>query len=311
MSNLTHPNIAPTPAADSSGLTNASSDDHLVRLWLRSKSPNSVDAYARDIHQFLSFEPVGLRAIKIEHIWSWMDQMTSEGLATSTKARKLAAIKSLLSFAQKVGYLEVNVGAAVSLPKIPDLLAERILSESEVRRILDAATTDRDAILLRLFYVTGARVSELSTLKWKACKARNADSRADGNGVVTLVGKGSKSRNVLIPPNVWSELQQFRDAERRSGFGAPNDPVFRSAKGGALSRGGIWRVVKNSTRMSGVERDVSPHWLRHAHASHSLDRGAPTHLVKETLGHQSLATTSRYTHARPDDSSGNYLNLDD
>lgn len=291
--------------------TNAGSDEHLIRLWLRSKSPNSIDAYSRDIHQFLSAVGIGLRDVKLEHIWGWMDGLSADGLATSTLARKLAALKSLLSFAQKVGYLEVNVGAAVSIPKIPDMLAERILSEKEVRRILDAATSERDTILLRLFYVTGARVSELSGLRWKSCKARNADERSDGSGVVTLVGKGSKSRNVLIPSSVWAELSHFRESERMEGFGGPSDPVFRSAKGGSLSRGRIWRIVKVATQLSGVERDVSPHWLRHAHASHSLDRGAPTHLVKETLGHQSLATTSRYTHARPDDSSGNYLKLDE
>lgn len=295
----------------STGLTNAGSDEHLIRLWLRSKSPNSIDAYSRDIHQFMSVTGLGLKEVKLEHIWSWMDGLSAEGLATSTLARKLAALKSLMSFAQKVGYLDVNVGAAVSLPKIPDMLAERILSEKEVRRILDAATSERDSLLLRLFYVTGARVSELANLKWKSCKARSADERSGGSGVVTLVGKGSKSRNVLIPPSVWTELSRFRDVERTEGFGSPNDPVFRSARGGSLSRVRMWRIVKDATVMSGVERDVSPHWLRHAHASHSLDRGAPTHLVKETLGHQSLATTSRYTHARPDDSSGSYLKLDE
>ena len=78
---------------------------------------------------------------------------------------------------------------------------------------------------------------------------------------------------------------------------------------GPLSRSQLWRIVRKAARAAGIKEDVSPHWFRHAHASHALDRGAPAHLVQQTLGHQSLATTSRYAHARPDDSSGQYLGM--
>lgn len=291
-------------------LTNASNDTHLIQLWLRSKSSNSIDAYSRDVNQFLSHAGKLLSAIKIEDIWSWIDSLHLRDLAVSTIARKLAAVKSLFSFAQKVGYLELNVGAAVSLPKVPDMLAQRILSESEIKRILNAATNSRDQVLLKLFYVTGARVSELSGLQWADCSARGTSGSAP-EGVVTLLGKGNKSRSVLVPSTVWEMLLAHKDSEVAEGYGKNSDAVLRSSSGGGLSRSQIWRIVKKATALSGVDRDVSPHWLRHAHASHSLDNGAPTHLVKETLGHQSLATTSRYTHARPDDSSGKYLGIDD
>lgn len=291
-------------------ITNASSDTHLIQLWLRSKSHNSIDAYSRDIKQFLDHADRGLSEIKIEHIWSWLDFLRDDGLATSTISRKLAAVKSLFSFAQKVGYLELNVGAAVSLPKVPDMLSQRILTEAEAKSILQSATTPRDKILLKLFYVTGARVSELASLKWSDCQERKAiGGRPDG--VITLLGKGSKTRSVLVPGMVWAALQEYREQELQTGFGKNKDAVLRSSSGGFLSRSQIWRIVKKATKVAGIDREVSPHWLRHAHASHSLDNGAPTHLVKETLGHQSLATTSRYTHARPDDSSGKYLEMDE
>ena len=89
----------------------------------------------------------------------------------------------------------------------------------------------------------------------------------------------------------------------------PDAPVFRSRKGGPLSPVQAWRIVRAAAKRAGIAGDVSPHWLRHAHASHALDRGAPVHLVQATLGHADLRTTSKYTHARPTDSSARYLGI--
>ena len=88
----------------------------------------------------------------------------------------------------------------------------------------------------------------------------------------------------------------------------PDDPVFRSRKGGAaLDPSAVHRIVKAAAARAGLPEAISAHWLRHAHVSHALDRGAPAHLVQATVGHASLATTSRYAHARPNDSSSRYL----
>jgi len=84
-------------------------------------------------------------------------------------------------------------------------------------------------------------------------------------------------------------------------------PVFRSRKGGHLDESQVWRIVRKAAKRAGIEKAVSCHWLRHAHASHALDRGAPIHLVQATMGHSSISTTGKYLHARPTDSSGNYL----
>ena len=303
------PDLVPSTGPDAGyRLTNVDDDERLIQLWLRSKSANSKEAYFRDLSQFLEYSNQTLSDVKLDHIWDWVDHLNSLGLAVSTVSRKLAAIKSLFSFGNKVGYIPFNVGAAISLPKIPDELAQRILTESETKSILAMAKTFRDSVLLKLLYFTGARVSELTTLKWK--HINEVTKLGDHSGcIVTLIGKGAKSRNVVVPQTAWSILLELQAQEKEAGYGSQNDPVFRSRKGGSLSRIQIWQIVKNATSASGIQRNVSPHWLRHAHASHSLDRGAPTHLVKETLGHKSLTTTSRYTHARPDDSSGNYLDV--
>jgi integrase/recombinase XerD len=183
----------------------------------------------------------------------------------------------------------------VKAPRIKDTLASRILDEAEVLRMLDAARPGRDSALLRLLYGSGVRVSEACGLSWA-----DAQPRLDA-GTITTLGKGGKKRTILLSARAWAELVGLRGA-------MPDDaPVFASRPGRRLDRSALLRIVKATAKRARIKRTVSPHSMRHAHASHALDRGAPIHVVQATLGHSSLATTSRYTHARPNDSSGRYV----
>ncbi|MCY4204167.1 MAG: tyrosine-type recombinase/integrase [Bacteroidetes bacterium] len=281
----------------------ADDDLHLISLWLQGKSPHSQEAYSRDLTQFVDFIDLPLSDIKIQHFWDWMDHLKEKGALPATQARKLAAVKSLFSFAYRIGYLRFNVGGAITLPNIPEKLSERILSEDDITKIFAQASTLRNRVLLKLFYASGARVSELTNLYWGAVIPRNKNKQ----GQVTLLGKGNKTRTLLLPEKVWTELMELKSEATTAEF---NLPVFQSRKGGPLSRQQIWRIVRDAAKSAGFSQNISPHWLRHAHASHALDHGAPVHLVKETLGHQSLTTTSKYAHARPDESSSKYLKID-
>jgi integrase/recombinase XerD len=140
-------------------------------------------------------------------------------------------------------------------------------------------------------------VSEVCALKWR-------DLRPSGEaGQLTVFGKGGQTRTVWLPPRVWAALTALRtDA-------GPDESVFRSRRGGHLGPRQVARIVRHAAERAGLDEPVSPHWLRHAHASHAMDRGAPIHLVRATLGHASVATTGRYLHARPSESSARYLNL--
>ncbi len=287
---------------NSSRVSQADDDLHLIRLWLQGKSSHSQEAYVRDIEQFVDFVDLPLNEIKLQHFWDWADHLKQKGALPATQARKLAAIKSLFSFAHRIGYLLFNVGAAVTLPNVPEKLSERILTEEDISQILAQTDTLRNRVLLKLFYASGARVSELSCLYWRAVITRNHNRQ----GQITLLGKGNKTRTLVIPASVWEELMELKSEMETS---EPNQPVFRSRKGGALSRQQIWRIVRSAAKSAGFDQNISPHWLRHAHASHALDHGAPVHLVKESLGHQSLTTTSKYAHARPDESSSKYINI--
>jgi integrase/recombinase XerD len=184
----------------------------------------------------------------------------------------------------------------VKLEKIANDLAQRILSEDEVQGMLHGEKHQRNHAILRLLYAGGLRVSELVDLKWRDLQDR------DDAGQVTVFGKGGKTRHVLLSVATWRKLMDLRNG------GDMDAPVFRSTRGGGhMCVSAIWRIVRKAARRAGIEGDVSPHWLRHAHASHALERGAPMALVRDSMGHSSVSTTNGYLHARPNDSSALYL----
>lgn len=145
-------------------------------------------------------------------------------------------------------------------------------------------------------YATGMRVSEACNLKW--CDFYEQDG---GEIQVTVLGKGSKLRTVLVPPMVWLEVEVLR------GDSGDSEPVFRNSIGGFLDRTVAHRIIKNAAQAAGVNSKVSCHFLRHSHATHAIAKGAPLALVRDSLGHSNIQTTDRYLHANPTDSSSNYL----
>jgi integrase/recombinase XerD len=277
-------------------MADVANTDQLLDLWLHGKSRQSQRAYRSDIAQFLDFvQYKPLTQVTLNDVQRWANVLVIEGRSAATQNRKLAAIKSLLRFAHRIGYTTFDVGNPVELPKTKNTLAERILSELEVMTMIALTSNQRDRLLIRFLYVSGARVSEVSGLRWRDIKS------AGDRGQVTLFGKGSETRIVPLPADLYKQLMTLR------GDASSNDPVFKSRKRGALQTNQIRKIVADAGKRAGIEGNVSPHWLRHSHASHSLDRGAPIQLVQNTLGHKSVGVTSRYLHAKPGDGSSLYL----
>ena len=274
----------------------ADSDREMVALWVgRHESRHTRRNYQRQAERFLAHVGQPLAVIRLGDVQGYAASL--DGLASASRANALAAVKSLLSFAQEIGYLRFNVGKAVKLPSVKETLAERIMGETDAMRLVALEPDPRNRALLTMLYGAGVRVSELCALRWRDLAPRSEA------GQVTTMGKGGKTRAVLLSTNTWRTVQALR------GEAGPDDPVFLSRKGGHLDPATAWRIVKTAAARAGLSEAVSPHWLRHAHASHSLDRGAPLSLVKDTLGHASVATTGRYLHARPSDSSARYLGI--
>jgi integrase/recombinase XerD len=307
------------------------SDETLVRRWLAEKSSRTQEEYARDLEQFVDFVDLPLRYVTLGHLQEYREHLAAQEYAKSSIKRKLSAIKSIFTFGTKLRYFAHNVGAALTTPSVRNDRAQRILSEANLWAILRDETDLRNHVLLRLFYASGGRVSDVEDLRWRDLKDRPDLEGPDGRpgGQVTFFGKGDKTRAVTLYSKVWSLIVRLHEEEEAEGYGAPDDPVFRSQKGGCLSRSQIWRIVKKAATRAGVKQtqktdadgavkrdedgnpiltsEVSPHWFRHAHASHALQKGADLALVRETLGHESIETTKTYLHAQPGKSSSYYV----
>jgi len=275
----------------------AISDEMLIDLWLHNRSSHTQRAYRADADRFLLHVAHPLQAVTLGELQGFADGLSADGLGPSSRVRTLAAVKSLFAFGHRLGYLPFDVGRALKLPPRREGLAARILEETDVQRLLALETHPRNRVLLRLLYASGIRVAELCALCW-----RDVRPRADGAGQIAVWGKGAKERAILLPAAVYQDLVALRRE-------APEDaPVFRSRKGGrSLDTSQVLRVVRAAATRAGIAAKVSPHWLRHSHATHALERQAPIHLVAATLGHSSVATTGKYLHARPTDSSARYL----
>jgi integrase/recombinase XerD len=278
-------------------MADVESTDQLLDLWLHGKSRQSKRAYRTDVVHFLAFcDGKPLQRVTLNDVQAFSTALEKQGYSSATQNRRLSAVKSLLAFGHKIGYLPFDVGAPVEAPPVKNTLAERILSELEVMTMIALETNHRNKLLIRFLYLSGARVSEAAELRWRDLKG------AGDRGQVTLFGKGGKTRIVALPPDLFRQLMAFR-------CDAPADaPVFASRQGKtSLKPNQIRNIIAVAGKRAGIEGNVSPHWLRHSHASHSLDRGAPIQLVQSTLGHASVATTSKYLHAKPSDSSSLYL----
>lgn len=281
-----------------SDLTYASTDDKLIQMWLHGRPSTTITTYTKAVSDFLSFIDKPLGSVSLEDLQSYAAHLYKRHLKEGSIRTKLNAIKSLFTFAAKLNYIRFNTAAALRMPKSSNSLAARILNQTEVLKLINGAKPGRDRALFKLMYATGMRVSEACGLKW--CDFNEQDS---GEIQVTVLGKGSKLRTVLVPAAVWIEVEELR------GKSGDEEPVFKNSKGSFLDRTVAHRIIKDASVVSGVNPKVSCHFLRHSHATHAIAKGAPLALVRDSLGHSNIQVTDRYLHANPTDSSSNYLGL--
>ncbi len=219
---------------------------------------------------------------------------------------KVLVVKSLFSFCVRVGYLTLNAGSFLKTPKAKETIAERILELSDVKGLIRygvknergaAALAERDRLMLSLMYGCGLRVSEVINLTWN-------DLRPHGDGgKATVFGKGSKTRVVLIPDKLWRTVKEFEKYHR------VNQWVFVSRNDNKMERSVVYRMIKRACKRAGIDERASAHWLRHSHASHSLEAGCNLRLLQQSLGHASVTTTERYLHISPDIGSSQFIDF--
>ena len=173
-------------------LTDASLDVELIRLWISQKSKTTQKTYITISKQFLTFTGKELDEVKLEDILLWLESFQLRGKSQNTINNKLAAIKSLFSFGVKTGYLEINPASMIKTIKTKDALNERILLDKEVKELINAASTERDRLILILLYILGLRISELVGLNWSDFQPTDEAMSSTSFAIATLYFFGGK-----------------------------------------------------------------------------------------------------------------------
>ena len=275
---LTYPRMTSTPMTDAD----------LLDLWLGGRPTATRVAYARDLQLFLAAVAKPLAEVQGEDVARFAASLQG---SKATQARRIASLKSLFGFGVRLGLLAANPTLVVRCPRAEGAVHERILTEEEVGLVIKEAAPGRDRTLIMTLYLAGLRISEALGLRFGDL----------GKKWLTVHGKGSRTRTVVVPEHLVGELRGLRWK------GDPDAaPIFKGEHGGAISGRYARRIIRVAAE-EGIGRSISPHFLRHTHATVALEKGAPIHLVQASLGHRSLATTAAYLHVRPDQGSSQYL----
>ena len=296
----------------SEDLTFASADVAAeLRRWLahlgaeRRMSPKTVEAYERDVRQFLLFltehtgKQIGLKslaAIEPRDVRAFMASRRSDGIGSRSLMRSLAGARSFARFLERNHKGKVGALAAVRAPKVPKTLPKPI-SITSAKRLTDSDlrageerepwVLARDAAILALLYGSGLRISEALGLTREAVPA---PGKGDS---ITVRGKGNKARMVPVLPMV---LQLIADYVALCPYDLPDQsPLFLGAKGGPLSPRIVQLTMARLRGALGLAETATPHALRHSFATHLLARGGDLRAIQELLGHASLSTTQIYT----------------
>jgi integrase/recombinase XerD len=281
-----------TPPTDAPTKRDLDVERYLLLLSAQ-RSPRTVDAYRRDLAAFGDFLSTSVATATTSAIESWVAGMRAAGLAPSTIARRISAVRSYYRHQMLLGLRPDNPAAEVATPRRIRKLP-RTLSPAESERLIEAAngTTPRalrDRALVELMYGAGLRVSETIGL---ARTSVDLDAR-----IVRVLGKGDKERIVPLGRPAAESVRRYLALGRPHLDRSHRPDLFLNARGGALTRAGAFLILRKLAAKAGLEPErVHPHLLRHSFATHLLEGGADLRSVQEMLGHADLSTTELYTH---------------
>ncbi len=262
----------------------------------RGLAANTVEAYRRDIRDFLKFADargVALEQVGKPEIARYLQEMYGR-LSARSVSRKIASLRSFFRFLALDGHIAGDPTETLESPRVWRALP-KFLTRAEVEELLaapDLATPHglRDRAMLETLYATGLRVSELVRVR--------LDEVNFEVGFLRTVGKGSKERIVPVGDSAVEWLRRYlrearpRFARRRT----PQPHLFLTQQGSAMSRQNFWSLVSKLGRRLGIQHKLSPHTLRHSFATHLLENGADLRAVQMMLGHADISTTQIYTH---------------
>jgi integrase/recombinase XerD len=267
--------------------------DGFLAVLAAQRAPRTVEAYRRDLEHFARWLRSASSRATTSDVERYLAQLRADGLAPATVARRVAALRSLYRHLMLLGTREDNPAAEVAAPRRIRRLP-RTLSPGEAERLIEAAAgttprAHRDSAIVELLYGAGLRVGELVSLERGSVDLEER--------LVRVVGKGSKERIVPIGRRAAEAVRRYASRGRPYLDRRHRPELFLNAKGGPLTRAGVFLILRKLAAKAGLEPErVHPHLLRHSFATHLLEGGADLRSVQEMLGHADLATTELYTH---------------
>ncbi|EIT87274.1 site-specific tyrosine recombinase XerD [Fictibacillus macauensis ZFHKF-1] len=274
-------------------------DDFMHYLTVeRGLSKNTVESYRRDLSQYTMYietkeNVTNLDHVQRSHIIGYLLHLKEGGKATTTIARNIASIRSLHQFLLREKVCESDPSVHIETPKAERKLP-KVLTMKEVEALLDTpkGTTpfsQRDQAMLELLYATGIRVSELISLDLGDVHLTM--------GFVRCVGKGNKERIIPLGTMAAEAITRYLERGRpKLSRGKNGTALFLNHHGNRLSRQGFWKILKQLAQKANIQKELTPHTLRHSFATHLLENGADLRAVQEMLGHADISTTQIYTH---------------
>ncbi|NKB36768.1 MAG: site-specific tyrosine recombinase XerD [Gammaproteobacteria bacterium] len=270
-------------------------DSFLDALWMeRGLSENTLQAYKSDLYAFAVWLTKRQASIVDVQTIEILDYLAEQGTRSArTSARRLSSLRRLYEYLVREGNMLHDPAANVESPRLGRPLPKS-LTEDEVESLIQAPDTNtvlglRDRAMLEVLYATGLRVSELVGLRLGQVNLRQ--------GVVRVMGKGNKERLVPLGEEAVFWLEKYQSRARVELFKEEaSDVLFPSQRGRMMTRQTFWHAIKRYSQIAGIQKNLSPHVLRHAFATHLLNHGADLRVVQMLLGHSDISTTQIYTH---------------
>ncbi len=289
---------APVPKVSSADGCDPAVQRFLDAVWMeRGLSANTLAAYRADLtalSRWLSSEHgVPIQLTSRAQLLGFIAWRVESGARPRSTARQLSSFRRFFRHLLREGALREDPTAHIAMPKIGRSLPKS-LTEEEVESLLSAPQVSdplghRDRTMLEVLYATGLRVSELVSLKYNQVNLNQ--------GVIRVLGKGNRERLIPLGDEAVRWLQEFiAGARNEILLDRTTDYLFPTRRGDRMTRQAFWHIIKRYARKSSIEKDLSPHTLRHAFATHLLNHGADLRVVQMLLGHSDLSTTQIYTH---------------
>jgi integrase/recombinase XerD len=276
-----------------------------IWAWLNQGhfSEKTKEVYIRIVKDFLAKNwTLQLRAVTPAIVTIYL--RSKDGLSVSSRNLYRNTLSSLFQYLENIDYVKKNPVKITKKEKSNDEFYFKILSLSQIKKMLQSTDSERDQLLILTLYYTGLRVSELSSIKVSDFM-QNHQNKTKGS-YLTVKGKGGKLRTILTGPELWNKVKKFIKKNRIT----KNQYLF-SFENQPLSRIRIYKIIKSLTLRAKVKtpgnKTPSPHWFRHTSAIHAIENGADIQIVQATLGHASLATTGKYLKSRPIKSNSSFL----